>query len=104
VPVALVKPAADPVVAAARRPWLAHYPPGVPAEVEVDPRTTLVDVLEQSQAAQVDRVPRQPAQDQRRQDPAPRTAALSARVRRLTGINAEAVLRCEHAPTRSDDR
>ena len=30
------------------RPWLKSYPPGVPAEVEIDPRTTLVDVLEQS--------------------------------------------------------
>ncbi len=30
------------------RPWLNNYPPGVPAEVEIDPRMTLVDVLEQS--------------------------------------------------------
>jgi long-chain acyl-CoA synthetase len=29
-----------------RRPWLAEYPPGVPAQVEIDPRVTLVDVLE----------------------------------------------------------
>jgi len=43
----LAKPAPD-TAAAARRPWLAHYPPGVPAEVDIDPRTTLVDVLEQS--------------------------------------------------------
>ena len=28
------------------RPWLAHYPPGVPAEIKQDPHTTLVDVLE----------------------------------------------------------
>lgn len=28
------------------RPWLAQYPPGVPAEVTQDPNTTLVDVLE----------------------------------------------------------
>ena len=28
------------------RPWLAHYPPGVPAEINQDPHTTLVDVLE----------------------------------------------------------
>ena len=28
------------------RPWLAHYPPGVPAEIKQDPNTTLVDVLE----------------------------------------------------------
>ena len=34
--------------APASRPWLEHYPPGVPAEVQVDPRTTLVDVLELS--------------------------------------------------------
>jgi long-chain acyl-CoA synthetase len=49
---ALAQPAlTDPAAAAAataRRPWLAHYPPGVPAEVEPAPRTTLVDVLEQS--------------------------------------------------------
>jgi len=44
---ALAKPAPA-ATAAARRPWLAHYPPGVPAEVEIDPRTTLVEVLEQS--------------------------------------------------------
>jgi long-chain acyl-CoA synthetase len=30
----------------ARRPWLAEYPPGVPAQVEIDPHMTLVDVLE----------------------------------------------------------
>ena len=41
-------PAAAAAGVAARRPWLAHYPPGVPAEVELDPRSTLVDVLEQS--------------------------------------------------------
>lgn len=28
------------------KPWLAHYPPAVPAEIFVDERTTLVDVLE----------------------------------------------------------
>ena len=44
---ALAKPAPA-ATAAARRPWLAHYPPGVPAEVEIDLRTTLVEVLEQS--------------------------------------------------------
>jgi long-chain acyl-CoA synthetase len=31
---------------AASRPWLAEYPPGVPAEVTLDGHTTLVDVLE----------------------------------------------------------
>jgi long-chain acyl-CoA synthetase len=31
-----------------RRPWLAEYPPGVPAEVVLDGQTTLVDVLESS--------------------------------------------------------
>ncbi len=28
------------------RPWVAEYPAGVPAEVQIDPRLTLVDVLE----------------------------------------------------------
>jgi long-chain acyl-CoA synthetase len=28
------------------RPWLAEYPPGVPAEVPLDPHATLADVLE----------------------------------------------------------
>jgi long-chain acyl-CoA synthetase len=28
------------------RPWLAEYPPGVPAEVTIDPGQTLVDVLD----------------------------------------------------------
>jgi long-chain acyl-CoA synthetase len=28
------------------KPWLAHYPPGVDAEVEINPALTLVDVLE----------------------------------------------------------
>jgi long-chain acyl-CoA synthetase len=27
------------------KPWLASYPPGVPAEIEIDSRTTLVDLL-----------------------------------------------------------
>jgi long-chain acyl-CoA synthetase len=31
-----------------QRPWLAEYPPGVPAEVVLDGQTTLVDVLEGS--------------------------------------------------------
>lgn len=30
------------------RPWLAEYPPGVPAEVALDAHTTLADVLEDS--------------------------------------------------------
>jgi long-chain acyl-CoA synthetase len=30
------------------KPWLAHYPPGVPAEITLDGHTTLVDVLEQA--------------------------------------------------------
>jgi long-chain acyl-CoA synthetase len=30
----------------AAQPWLAEYPPGVPAQVSLDPRMTLVDVLE----------------------------------------------------------
>jgi long-chain acyl-CoA synthetase len=29
-----------------RRPWLQHYPPGVPAEIALDAHTTLVDVLD----------------------------------------------------------
>ena len=28
------------------RPWLAEYPPGVPADIALDDHTTLVDVLE----------------------------------------------------------
>jgi long-chain acyl-CoA synthetase len=32
----------------AQRPWLSEYPPGVPADVQWDSRTTLVDVLERS--------------------------------------------------------
>ena len=39
---------ARPVATTIARPWLKNYPPGVPAEVEIDPRATLVDVLEQS--------------------------------------------------------
>jgi long-chain acyl-CoA synthetase len=31
-----------------QRPWLSEYPPGVPADVDWDSRTTLVDVLEAS--------------------------------------------------------
>jgi long-chain acyl-CoA synthetase len=31
---------------AAARPWLADYPPGVPAEITVDAHTSLVDLLE----------------------------------------------------------
>ena len=30
------------------KPWLEHYPPGVAAEISLDDRTTLVDVLEDS--------------------------------------------------------
>lgn len=37
--------AAAPPLAHAR-PWLAEYPPGVPAEVTIDPDQTLVDVLD----------------------------------------------------------
>ncbi len=37
---------ARPMRAQASRPWLAEYPPGVPAQVTVDASTTLVDVLE----------------------------------------------------------
>ena len=35
-----------PAPALAGRPWLAEYPPGVPAEVPLDTTTTLIDVLE----------------------------------------------------------
>ena len=28
------------------KPWLAHYPPGVSADVAIDPQWTLVDILE----------------------------------------------------------
>ena len=34
------------VTTAPARPWLAEYPDGVPAEVQIDPHLTLVDVLE----------------------------------------------------------
>jgi long-chain acyl-CoA synthetase len=37
---------ADRAAMARERPWLAEYPDGVPAEVEIDPHLTLVDVLE----------------------------------------------------------
>jgi long-chain acyl-CoA synthetase len=37
---------ADRAAATSTRPWLAEYPAGVPAEVQIDPRLTLVDVLE----------------------------------------------------------
>jgi len=37
---------ADGVLELADKPWLAQYPPGVPAEIALDERTTLVDVLE----------------------------------------------------------
>lgn len=30
------------------RPWLKEYPPGVPAEIELDPRKSLVDVLDRA--------------------------------------------------------
>jgi long-chain acyl-CoA synthetase len=32
------------------RPWIAHYPAGVPAEIEPDPRTTLVDLWRRSRS------------------------------------------------------
>jgi long-chain acyl-CoA synthetase len=38
----------EPPVHAASRPWLSEYPAGVPAEIAKDPKTTLVDILEQS--------------------------------------------------------
>ncbi|WP_272867954.1 long-chain-fatty-acid--CoA ligase [Azohydromonas sediminis] len=44
-PAVIDPPAAGAAVA---RPWLKQYPSGVPAEVEIDPRATLVDVLERS--------------------------------------------------------
>ncbi len=44
-PAVIDPPARDAVGA---RPWLKQYPGGVPAEVAIDPRATLVDVLEQS--------------------------------------------------------
>jgi long-chain acyl-CoA synthetase len=37
---------ADHLATNAKRPWLAEYPAGVPAEVQIDPHLTLVDVLE----------------------------------------------------------
>jgi long-chain acyl-CoA synthetase len=30
------------------RPWVTEYPPGVPADVQIDPRLTLVDVLDEA--------------------------------------------------------
>ena len=30
------------------RPWVAEYPPGVPAQIDIDPRLTLVDVLDEA--------------------------------------------------------
>jgi long-chain acyl-CoA synthetase len=38
--------AAAPVAHDSDRPWLAEYPPGVPADIAIDPRQTLVDVLD----------------------------------------------------------
>jgi long-chain acyl-CoA synthetase len=38
--------AAMDVSVAKKKPWLAQYPAGVPADVDIDPRMTLVDVLE----------------------------------------------------------
>jgi long-chain acyl-CoA synthetase len=38
--------AADRTDTTPARPWVAEYPAGVPAEVQIDPRLTLVDVLE----------------------------------------------------------
>jgi long-chain acyl-CoA synthetase len=37
---------ADRVSTGTARPWVAEYPEGVPADVHIDPHTTLVDVLE----------------------------------------------------------
>jgi long-chain acyl-CoA synthetase len=39
-------PAAERPMTAPARPWLAQYPEGVPADVLIDPRMTLVDMLE----------------------------------------------------------
>ncbi len=39
----------------ADKPWLAQYPAGVPAEVDLDGHTTLVDVLEQAFCAYAER-------------------------------------------------
>lgn len=38
------------------RPWLAHYPPGVPADVDPDQLPTLADLFEQSVAQFPDRI------------------------------------------------
>jgi long-chain acyl-CoA synthetase len=40
------KPVADRTALTSTRPWVAEYPTGVPAEVQIDPQMTLVDVLE----------------------------------------------------------
>jgi long-chain acyl-CoA synthetase len=37
---------ADHLATNSKRPWLGEYPAGVPAEVQIDPHLTLVDVLE----------------------------------------------------------
>ena len=38
------------------RPWLAHYPPGVPADIDPDQLPTLADLFEQSVAQFPDRI------------------------------------------------
>jgi long-chain acyl-CoA synthetase len=38
------------------RPWIAHYPAGVPAEIAPDPDTTLVDLWRRSRSAYASRV------------------------------------------------
>jgi long-chain acyl-CoA synthetase len=38
--------AADRIATGSARPWVADYPAGVPAEVNIDARTTLVDVID----------------------------------------------------------
>ncbi len=39
-----------------QRPWLAHYPPGVPADIDPDHLPTLADLFEQSVAQFPDRI------------------------------------------------
>ena len=39
----------------AEKPWLAQYPVGVPAEIQLDGRTTLVDLFEQAFLAYAER-------------------------------------------------
>ena len=38
------------IPAPASRPWLAHYPPGVPAEIDLSATPTLVHLVDEAAA------------------------------------------------------